>query len=342
MDRMFNVGIVGATGAVGEELIKLLEERKFPLSDLRLFASAASKGRVIEACGRSCVVDVPSADGFRSLDIVFFSAGSGTSKQFTPIAVEAGARVIDNSSAFRMDANVPLVVPEINPDALTADTTIAAVPNCTAIMLVMGIAPLRKLGKIQRVIVSTYQAASGAGAKAMQELIDQTKQVLQGEKPIPVQFPHQIAFNLFSHNTPIDETGLNEEERKVVAETQKILSDPSIEVTPTCVRVPILRAHTESVHIIFDREIEEGAARLAYDGFPGVRVIDDRANNTFPMPIDASGTDDVLVGRIRKDLYNIRALNLLISGDQLRKGAALNSIQIAEEMIKFVRERSLV
>lgn len=341
MNNRLNVGVVGATGAVGEELLRIFEERNFPVRDLRLFASAASAGKTMEALGSTHVVREPSAKEFEGLDLVFFSAGARTAKEWAPVAVQAGARVIDNSSAFRMNATVPLVIPEINADALAEETTIASVPNCSAIILLVAVAPLRALGKIERIIVSTYQAASGAGAKAMRELVDQTREVLDGAEATARVFPHPIAFNLFSHNTAINENGLNEEEQKVVEESRKILGDPSLRVTPTCIRVPVLRAHSESVYIEFDNEVSEADARAALERANGVTVVDDRAANRFPMPRDASGKDDVLVGRIRRDLHNPCAINLFVSGDQLRKGAALNSVQIAEAMLGISKKETV-
>lgn len=326
------VGIVGATGAVGEELLRIFKERSFPVEELRLFASPASNGRIITAFGKDWTVRSVTPDGFGGLDYVFFSAGSSTARDYAPIATGAGARVIDNSSAFRMDEGVPLVIPEINAHTVTTDTNLAAVPNCSTIILLMGIAPLRELGCIRRVIVSTYQAASGAGAKAMQELVDQSREMLMGQSPTCNVFPHPIAFNLFSHDTAIDESGRNEEERKVAAETRKILEDDDIAVTATCVRVPVLRAHSQSVYLEFDSNVSDAAAREVLGRAEGITIVDDRENNHFPMPREASGKDTVLVGRIRGDMHNSKAINLFLSGDQLRKGAALDSIQIAELM----------
>jgi aspartate-semialdehyde dehydrogenase len=335
--KLVNVGIVGATGAVGQELLGLLAERRFPVNELRLFASPTSEGRKLSALGAEHTVRAAGPEGFEGLELVFFSAGSGTSLRLAPHAIEAGARVVDNSSAFRMNEGVPLVIPEINGDALGPETTIAAVPNCSAIMLLMGIAPLRRLGRIRRVIVSTYQAASGAGARAMQELLDQTAAALEGRELKPSALPHPIAFNLFCHDSPIGEDGRNDEERKMEEESRKILGDPELSVTATCIRVPVLRAHSESACVEFDRAVSEQDARQALSSAAGVVVVDDRKANRFPMPIDAAGKDEVLVGRIRGDMYNDKALNLLISGDQLRKGAALNSIQIAEALLRFPR-----
>lgn len=333
MSRPWNIGVVGATGAVGQEFLQLLgSRRQLPVGELRLFASAASEGKTLEALGADHVVRAPAERCFDGLDLVFFSAGAGTARSLAPQALEAGARVVDNSSAFRMNSGVPLVIPEINGSEITADTRLAAVPNCSTIILLMAVAPLRALAPIRRIIVSTYQAASGAGAKAMRELIEQAGAVLRGENVTPRALPHQIAFNVFSHDSPMDETLRNEEERKVEAESRRILGQPELGVTATCMRVPVLRAHTQAAYVEFDGDVDVKRAHEVLASFPGVAVVDDPAANHFPMPIEATGRDEVLVGRIRRDTYNPRAINLLISGDQLRKGAALNSIQIAELM----------
>lgn len=337
MSRPWNIGVVGATGAVGQEFLALLSSRRMPVGELRLFASAASEGRTLEALGTDHVVRAPAEGCFCGLDLVFFSAGSGTARALAPQAIEAGARVVDNSSAFRMNSGVPLVIPEVNGSEVTADTRLAAVPNCSTIILLMAVAPLRVLAPLRRVIVCTYQAASGAGAKAMQELIDQAGAVLRGEAVTPKVLPHQIAFNVFSHDSPIDESLRNEEERKVEAESRRILRQPDLGVTATCLRVPVLRAHTQAAYVEFDSDVDLVRVREVLATSPGVAVVDDPAANHFPMPIEATGKDEVLVGRIRRDTYNHRAINLLISGDQLRKGAALNSIQIAELMREKAR-----
>lgn len=335
MSRRYNVAVAGATGAVGAEFLQLLTERSdFPLGELTLLASARSAGKSIRFAGRDIPVKELTKDAFADVDIAFFSAGGSRSREFAPAAVQAGAVVIDNSSAYRMDPTVPLIVPEVNGDDALQHHGIIANPNCSTILLLMVLAPLHRLSPVRRVVASTYQAASGAGASAMRELEEQSRAYLAGEPVAKEVFPHQIAFNLFSHNTPIDDTGYNEEERKMVNETRKILHLPDLAVTATCVRVPILRAHSESVNIEFaaERPTVE-AARAALAAFPGVTVIDDRAGNTFPMPLDASGKDDVLVGRLREDLSHPRALELFLSGDQIRKGAALNGLQIAEYLI---------
>lgn len=328
------VAIVGATGAVGKELIDLLESRLFPVSQLSALASTRSVGQVLAFRGEGLKVGEATKESLEGVDIAFFSAGSGTSKRLAREAAAEGTLVIDNSSAFRMDDDVPLVVPEVNMAAVKPSDNLIANPNCTAIILLMALSPLRQLGEIERVIVSTYQSASGAGALAMQELLDQTQNVLKGEEAVPRVFPHPYAFNLFSHNTPVNELGWNEEEWKVVQESRKILSMPELKMNVTCVRVPVLRAHSESVTVEFKGKApSEDDVRSALGQAEGVKIIDDRGRNHFPMPLEASGQGDVLVGRIRKDLSNEKGLCLFIAGDQLLKGAALNAVQIGERLL---------
>jgi aspartate-semialdehyde dehydrogenase len=300
-------------------------------------ASERSAGRSLVFRGRPHLVDLLTAESFRGVDIAFFSAGGSRSREFAPAAVEAGALVVDNSSAFRMDPEVPLVIPEINAADIQSNRGIVANPNCSTIVLLMAVAPLRRLAPIRRIVVSTYQAASGAGAQAMQELLDQTHEVLHDRPIQPRVFPHPIAFNLFSHNTKVDETGYNEEERKMIYESRKILHDPTLKITATCIRVPVVRAHSESVNIEFEagRRPSLEAAREALKSFPGVVVVDERERNHFPMPIEASGRDEILAGRLRNDLSNDDAIELFLSGDQILKGAALNGIQIAEAWMRM-------
>ncbi len=333
--KTYRVALAGATGAVGAEFLQLLEEREFPLGSLKLLASARSAGKTIKFKGEELPVEELTATSFEGCDIALFSAGGGRSKEFAPAAVASGAVVIDNSSAYRMDPSVPLVVPEVNPDDALTHQGIIANPNCSTIILLMALTPLHRLWPVKRVVVSTYQAASGAGAQAMRELEEQTADVLAGKPAQKEIFPHQIAFNLFSHNTTIDATGYNEEELKMVKETRKILHEPNLAISATCVRVPVLRAHSESVNIEFVGKrptIEE--ARDAISKFPGVILVDDREKNTFPMPVDATGRDECLVGRIREDLSHPSALDLFVAGDQILKGAALNGYQIAELLIQ--------
>ncbi len=333
--KTYHVALAGATGAVGTEFIQLLEARNFPIASLRLLASPRSAGKTLPFKGEELPIEVLSEDTLKGTDIAFFSAGGAQSKQFAPIAAQNGAVVIDNSSAFRMDENVPLVVPEVNPDDAIAHKGIIANPNCSTIILLMALAPLHRLAPVRRVVVSTYQAASGAGAQAMRELETQSQAVLQNTPVVKEIFPHQIAFNLFSHNTKIGAHGYNEEEMKMVNETRKILHLPNLAVTATCVRVPVARAHSESINIEFDGPRPTlDAAREALANFPGVQVVDDRENNVFPMPLDASGQNNVLVGRLRDDLSCFSAIDLFVSGDQILKGAALNGLQIAELLHK--------
>ncbi|MBD90265.1 MAG: aspartate-semialdehyde dehydrogenase [Deltaproteobacteria bacterium] len=329
---MNKVAIVGATGAVGQELMGCLERRDFPVSELVPLASPASAGKTVRFRGEDVLVQVAGEDSFTGVDIAFFSAGATRSRALVPAARAAGALVVDNSSAFRMDEDVPLVVPEVNPGDLKGHGGVVANPNCVAAILTVALAPLRALGSIERLIVSTYQSASGAGAKAMEDLIVQTRDHLAERPVVPRVLPHPYAFNLFSHDSAIEENGFNGEENKVIAETQKILGKPNLAMTVTCVRVPVLRAHTESVHITFDRPVSPENAKRALESAPGVRWVDDPAANLFPMPVEASGEDDVLVGRVRMDGIDDHSLNLLICGDQLLKGAALNSVQIAEAL----------
>jgi aspartate-semialdehyde dehydrogenase len=337
--REYHVAIVGATGAVGTEFLNLLEQREFPLASLRVLASERSVGRTVFFRGRPYAVELLDEDAFDGIDIALFSAGGARSKQFAPHAVAAGTLVIDNSSAFRMDPDVPLVIPEINPEDIVQHSGIIANPNCSTILLLMALEPLRRLAPIRRVVVSTYQAVSGAGAQAIHELLEQTQEVLRDRPITPQMFPFPIAFNLFSHNTKIDATGYNEEERKMIHESRKILHDPQLKLTATCIRVPVVRAHSESVNIEFEDgrrpSLDEITDALA--NFPGVVVIDDREGNHFPMPIEASGRDEILVGRIRNDLSNDDAIDLFLSGDQILKGAALNGIQIAEKWMQLVK-----
>lgn len=326
--------ILGATGAVGLEFLNLLAERRVPASNLRLLASPRSAGKKMRYADTELIVEEVKPESFRGIDIALFSAGGSTSKQWAPIAVEAGARVVDNSSAFRMDEGVPLVIPEVNPEAI-GDARVIANPNCSTIIMNMVVWPLHKVNPVERIIVSTYQAVSGAGQQAMLELESQTRDVLEGRPARPSVLPVQTAFNLFSHNTAIDETGYNIEEVKMIKETRKIFGAPQLAITATCIRVPVLRAHSESINLSFGEPMREDEAREILDNAPGVSVIDDRAGNRFPMPIDATGKDDCFVGRIRSDISRSdgKGIELFVCGDQLRKGAALNAVQIAERLV---------
>lgn len=331
------VAIAGATGAVGVELMQCLEQRQFPLAELRLLASARSAGKSMKFRGRDLKVQELTDQSLEGVDIALFSAGGAQSKRFAPAAVKAGAVVVDNSSAFRMDANTPLVVPEINAGELSKHHGIIANPNCVAIVAATPLWPLHQKKRITRIVMSTYQAASGAGAAAMEELSESTRAYLEGRTYTPKVLPHPYAFNVFSHNTKVDpETGYNEEETKVMQETRKIFGEPNLRIAATCVRVPVLRAHCIAINIETEEPVTPAEARAILSTAPGVRVVDELERNYFPMPVDASGKDDVLVGRIRKDVSDPtgRSLALFVAGDQLRKGAALNAVQIAERLIR--------
>jgi aspartate-semialdehyde dehydrogenase len=330
-----NVAIVGATGAVGQEFLTVLAERKFPIKNLKLLASARSAGKKVEFDGKTYTVEELTKDSFKDVQIAFFSAGGSISKEFAPAAVQAGAVVIDNTSAFRMKEGVPLVVPEVNPEQIFKHNGLIANPNCSTIIMNVPVWPLHKANRVKRLVVSTYQAVSGAGAQGLYELEQQIKAHAHG-KPIEKNlFPHQIVNNLFCHNTKISENGYNEEENKMVNETRKIFGDPKIAVTATCVRVPVPRAHSESINIEFERPITPDQVREILSKAPGVTIIDDREKNHFPMPLEASHQDDVLVGRIRQDISRDdgRGIDLFVAGDQVRKGAATNAVQIAEKLV---------
>ena len=331
------VAVVGATGAVGVELMQCLEQRRFPLSNLRLFASARSAGKTLPFRGKPVLVEELTEDSFRGVNIALFSAGGAQSKRFAPAAVRHGTVVVDNSSAFRMDADVPLVVPEINPEALRNHKGIIANPNCSTIISITPLWPIHKISPIKRLIVSTYQAASGAGAAGMEELRESTRAYLEGREYKNTVLPHPYAFNLFSHNSKMDASiGYNEEEVKVIRETHKIYGDSSIRISATCVRVPVLRAHSIAINFECEHPITPEQVRDLMQTAPGVKVVDDVERNYFPMPKDASGQDPILVGRIRKDLSDPsgHSVAMFVAGDQLLKGAALNAVQIAELLLK--------
>jgi len=327
------IAIAGVTGAVGAEFIATMNRRRFPVGKLKALASARSAGKTLDFRGQKVVIEELSEHSFEGVDIALFSAGSGISRKFAPVAVKAGAVVIDNSSAFRMDPDVPLVIPEINANRIRDHNGIIANPNCSAITALVPLWPIHRNNRIKRVILSTYQAASGAGAAAMEELMDSTRARLAGRSYEPKVQLHPCAFNVFNHDTAIDPaTGYNEEETKVINETRKIFEDDSIAVGITCVRVPVLRAHCQAITFECEEPISEHEVRSVLSDAPGVKIVDDRARNYFPMPVDASGQDDVLVGRIRRDLSDAsgRSISMFVAADQLLKGAALNAIQIAE------------
>jgi aspartate-semialdehyde dehydrogenase len=330
-----NVAIVGATGAVGTEFLTVLAEQNFPISNLKLLASSRSAGKSAWFAGKACTIHELTHDSFKDVQIAFFSAGGGISKEFAPSAVKAGAVVIDNTSAFRMKDGIPLVVPEVNPEQIHRHNGIIANPNCSTIIMNVPVWPLHKANRVKRIIVSTYQAVSGAGAWGLYELENQMKQAAAGQAICKEKFPHQIVNNLFSHNTRVAGNGYNEEENKMVNETRKIFGDPKIMVSATCIRVPVPRAHSESINLEFERPITPQQVREILVRAPGVKIVDDVEANHFPMPLEASGQDDVLVGRIRQDISRDdgRGIELFVSGDQVRKGAATNAVQIGQRLI---------
>jgi aspartate-semialdehyde dehydrogenase len=320
---------------VGQEILSVLEQRRFPVTSLRPLASARSAGRTVTFRAETLEVEPAGPDSFSGIDLVLASAGAAVTRQLAPAIRRAGAVLIDNSSAFRMDPDTPLVVPEVNGDTATRHNGVIANPNCVAIILTVATAPIHRAVGIRRIVVSTYQSASGAGLAAMRELESQTKDVLDGREASPKALPHQIAFNVFSHNTAIGPEGYNGEETKVMMETRKILGEPEMAISATCVRVPVLRAHSESINLTLKRPLSPERARTLLAQAPGVEIVDDREQNRFPMPTIASGRDAVYVGRIRRDLSQPEGLglDLFVCGDQLRKGAALNAVQIAETLI---------
>jgi len=338
--RKLNVAIVGATGAVGQEFLRVLEERDFPCATLSLFASARSEGKTMRFRGESLPVHALSESGLAGHDLAFFSAGASVSREYAPAAARAGVLVIDNSSAFRMDPSVPLVVPEVNPGDIAKHSGIIANPNCSTIIMVVVLKPIHDAATVRRVVVSTYQAVSGAGARAMSALFEESRAYLAGETVNPGALPfasaprhYQIAFNLIPHIDVFQEMGYTKEEWKMVRETEKIMG-PGIAVTATTVRVPVERCHSESLNIETERKLSREQALEVLSRAPGVKVVDDPEHMVYPMPLAAAGCDEVQVGRVREDNSIERGLNLWIVGDQLRKGAALNAVQIAEEALR--------
>ena len=330
----YRVAILGATGAVGTELLELLERRNFPVADLKLLASPRSSGRTLRFQGENIQVEPVGSRCFDDVDLVLASAGGSTSKVWAPIAVAAGAVVIDNSSAFRLDPQVPLVVPEVNPSALRDHRGIIANPNCTTILMAVAVWPLHQVRTVQRIVAATYQSASGAGARAMEEVKNQSQAILNGETPTTEIFPYPLAFNLFPHNSPLNQMGYCEEEMKMVNETRKIFGSEHLRITATCIRVPVLRAHSEAINLEFETPLNVDEAREILSQAPGIRLVEDWQKNHFPMPLEATGQDDVLVGRIRQDISHPCGLEFWLSGDQIRKGAALNAVQIAELLVE--------
>jgi aspartate-semialdehyde dehydrogenase len=328
----YHVAVAGATGAVGEVMLQVLEQRKFPVRKITLLASERSVGKRLTYNGEATPVQLLGPTAFAGVDIALFSAGAGRSKEFGPAAASAGAVVIDNSSAFRMEPDIPLVVPEINPDAIAEyrKRGIIANPNCTTIVTLMAVAPLHRVSRVKRMVASSYQAVSGAGAKALEELKAQVKAWAAGEPLKAEVFPYQIAFNVLPHIDVFQDNGYTKEEMKLVWESRKILGDPDLLVSPTTVRVPVFTAHSVSVHVETEQKIGVAKARELFANFPGLQLKDDPAKKEYPMPLFAAGQDDCFVGRIREDLAVPNGLNFWVCGDQLRKGAALNAVQIAE------------
>ncbi|MCL5023228.1 MAG: aspartate-semialdehyde dehydrogenase [Nitrospirae bacterium] len=328
------VAVLGATGAVGNEMIATLEAREFPIAKLRLFASERSEGRTLEFEGSEMPVETLKEDSFKGIDIALFSAGAERSKIWAPVAAKSGCVVIDNSSQWRMDPEVPLVVPEVNADELKRHKGIIANPNCSTIQMVVVLKPIHDAAKVRRVVVTTFQAVSGTGKKAMDELLQQTTDLLNFREVKCAVYPHQIAFNCLPHIDKFLENGYTKEEMKMVNETKKIMGDYSIRVTATTVRVPVFRGHSESVNIETERKLTANAARAALAGAPGVVVYDAPEKNIYPLAIDCAGKDETYVGRIREDETIENGLNLWVVSDNLRKGAALNAVQIAEKLIE--------
>jgi len=330
MTHGLRVAVVGATGAVGQTTLKLLQERKFPVRSLRAFASARSVGKTVDYAGDAIPVEAVGPEAFRGVDLAFFSAGSAQSREYAPLAVRAGAVVVDKSSAFRRDPAVPLVVPEINPHAVKDHRGIVACPNCTTIVTAMPLKPLHDAGRLRRVVATSYQAVSGAGVNGVEELRAQTLAWAAGEAIVPEHFAHQIAFNVIPHIDRFADDGYTGEELKLVHEVRKILDAPELPISPTTVRVPVFTAHSVAVNAETEVPVSPTVAREVFAAFPGLRVWDSPAENRYPMPVIVEGQDDCFVGRIRRDLSLPNALNFWVVGDQLRKGAALNGIQIAE------------
>ena len=336
MKSEYHVAVAGATGAVGNEMLQILEEQEFPVASLKLLASSRSAGKTLDFRGESLHVEELRDDSFEGVDIALFSAGAAASRQFAPAAAESGCVVIDNSSGWRMDPEVPLVVPEVNPHAVAdyRNKGIIANPNCSTIQMVVVLKPIYDAAGIERVVVSTYQAVSGTGKNAMDELTEQTRNLLTFQEVTPEVYPHRIAFNCFPHIGSFLENGYTEEEMKMVHETHKIMEDPNIRVSATTVRIPVFYGHSEAVNIQTERKLSAKEARVLLFQAPGVRVMDNPDERIYPMPSEAAGINDTLVGRIREDISIENGLDLWIVADNIRKGAALNTVQIAELLIK--------
>ena len=333
-DKKYRVAILGATGLVGQQFINILQERNFPVSELKLLASDRSAGGKINFKGTDIVVEEANAHSFENIEIAFFSAVSDVSRYYAPIAAKQGAVVIDNSAAFRMDPRVPLVVPEINPEDIAKHNGIIANPNCSTIQMVVALFPLHKVNRIKRIIVSTYQSVSGTGKAALTELENQSRLVLENKEVIPHVYPHQIAFSILPEIDVFLDNDYTREEWKMVEETRKIMHAPDIAISATCARVPVFYSHSESVNVEFSEPISPDSARRILAVAPGVKILDEPTVSLYPQPVSAAGTDDVYVGRIRQDFSTTNGLVMWVVADNIRKGAALNAIQIAETMIK--------
>jgi len=329
----YRVAVVGATGAAGGMTLRILEERKFPVAELRVYASERSAGKTVTFAGQAVRVERVTPDAFRGVELAFFAAGSTQARELAPLAVAAGALVVDKSSAFRLDPAVPLVVPEINPHALRDHRGIVASPNCTTVVTVMPLAPLHRAARVRHVVATSYQAVSGAGVRGVEDLREQVLAWARGERPVPRWFPHPIAFNVIPHIDRFGEAGYTGEEWKLVHEMRKILEAPTLGVSPTTVRVPVFTAHSVAVHVETEAKVTAAQARELFARFPGLRVLDDPAAARYPMPVTVEGQDECVVGRIREDLARPHALNFWVVGDQLRKGAATNAVQIAELLV---------
>jgi aspartate-semialdehyde dehydrogenase len=333
LTRKYHIAIVGATGLVGQEFINILEQREFPMASVHLLASDRSAGKKLFVNHQEIEVEEVTPNSFDQVDIALFSAGGEVSKHFAPIAAKRGAVVVDNSAAFRMNPNVPLVVPEVNPEDLEHHQGIIANPNCSTIQMVVALYPLHKVNPIKRIVVDTYQAVSGTGSAAVDELNSQTKLILEGKSIVPHVYPHQIAFNLLPEIDVFLDDGYTKEEWKLIHETRKILHDESIAVSATCVRVPVVTGHSEAIHIEFSNPMSPEEARNILATAPGVKVLDDPPISLYPHPWSVAGTDEVFVGRIRQDASHPNGLAMWVVADNLRKGAALNTVQIAEQLI---------
>jgi len=334
MSKTYNVAVVGVTGAVGTKMLETLEKRNFPVNTLKVLASARSVGKEVQFKGNTYKVEEATPEAFEGIDIALFSAGSSVSELLAPEAAKRGAVAIDNTSFFRMHPDVPLVVPEVNPQDISEHKGIIANPNCSTIQMVVALKPIHDKYKIKKIVVSTYQAVSGTGQKAIQELKTQSQEVLSG-KPVQANvYPHQIAFNVLPQIDVFEENGFTKEEMKMVNETHKIFGDDSIEVTPTCVRVPVFNGHSESVYIETEKQFELSDVRTILSQGEGIGLVDDPENSGYPLPLHATGQEATYVGRIRKDLYHPNGLNMWVVADNLLKGAALNAVQIAEKLIQ--------